>query len=445
MKKNLFKLFGTDGIRDLDSSGIFKKENIGKLVCATISSFRKLQGKAVNRAVIACDTRSSSPVISKRLREGLLNYVPEVVDLGIVPTPCLSYICKRWNCELGVMVTASHNPYYYNGIKFFASSGEKISESFENKIESLYDKLRFPCGKNKKSGLTDCHSKGLAVFFDKLNELGSTIRKKLVIDCANGIASLYARQILVNAGHEVRTKNDDVNKRPNFHCGAEYPLNLKKYQGESEIGVVYDGDMDRVLFLDEKGRLFDGDHIIALFAISMRKSGLMRKGSTVVLTTMANFGLEKFLVAEGFKVLRADVGDRYVLECMKQNDSILGGEQSGHIILRNIMPTGCGLTTTLFLLKSISNNRLSDYYGLVKKYPQKLVSIPVQKKIPLHSIRGFSRELDGINKMIDSNGRVVIRYSGTENKCRVMIECRDRVTLSKAINKMCSFIGKAGL
>ena len=431
------KYFGTDGIRGTVNKGNINGEMFFKFGLAA-GTFFKNQKKTKQIAIIAKDTRLSGYTLEPALVSGLTSAGIHVFTLGPLPTNGLAMLTKSMKANMGVMITASHNQYYDNGLKLFGPDGLKLSDKIENKIEALIDqKTIVNLSKPKVLGRvkrlengTEEYIKILRKNFPKNFNLKGV---KIAIDCANGAGYKSGPSLLKSLGAKVITIGAKPNGfNINYRCGSTYPkkiqIAVKKHK--ADIGISLDGDADRVIMCDEKGNIIDGDQIIAALAKRWKNKNMLRGG--VVGTLMSNYGLEKFLKRSKIKFLRSDVGDRYVKEKMKRNKFNLGGEQSGHIILGKFATTGDGLLVALEMLFSLrKGKKASKLFNVFKKTPQILENIEVKDKNIIDSIR-CKKAIKLASKIINGKGSLLVRKSGTESKIRIMVE-----SYNKRINKKC--------
>ena len=431
------KYFGTDGIRGTVNKGNINGEMFFKFGLAA-GTFFKNQKKTKQIAIIAKDTRLSGYTLEPALVSGLTSAGIHVFTLGPLPTNGLAMLTKSMKANMGVMITASHNQYYDNGLKLFGPDGLKLSDKIENKIEALIDqKTIVNLSKPKVLGRvkrlengTEEYIKILRKNFPKNFNLKGV---KIAIDCANGAGYKSGPSLLKSLGAKVITIGVKPNGfNINYRCGSTYPkkiqIAVKKHK--ADIGISLDGDADRVIMCDEKGNIIDGDQIIAALAKRWKNKNMLRGG--VVGTLMSNYGLEKFLKKSKIKFLRSDVGDRYVKEKMKRNKFNLGGEQSGHIILGKFATTGDGILVALEMLFSLrKRKKASKLFNVFKKTPQILENIEVKDKNIIDSIR-CKKAIKLASKIINGKGSLLVRKSGTESKIRIMVE-----SYNKRINKKC--------
>jgi len=433
------KYFGTDGIRGAINSKNINGDMFFKFGLASGTYF-KSQKKRKQIAIIAKDTRLSGYTLEPALVSGLTSAGMHVYTLGPLPTNGLAMLTKAMKANMGIMITASHNPHYDNGLKLFGPDGMKLSDKIEKKIEKLIDRkiiknLSSPnkLGRVKRleSG-TEQYLKIVKKNFPKEFNLRGL---RIVIDCANGAGYKAGPELLRSLGAKVMAIGVNPNgMNINHNCGSTYPnkirLAVKKHK--AHLGISLDGDADRIIMSDELGNIIDGDQIIA--AISKRwKDKKMLKGG-VVGTLMSNYGLEKFFSSENIKFLRSNVGDRYVKEKMQKNNFNLGGEQSGHIILGKFATTGDGLLVALETLFAIRKGRKASYFfNKFKKIPQVLENIEVKDKSIIKDLE-VKKSIKLAEKLMNGQGRILVRESGTETKIRVMGESENKKLLIKCMN-----------
>jgi len=431
------RYFGTDGIRGPVNQGNINGEMFFKFGLAA-GTFFKNQKKTKQTAIIAKDTRLSGYTLEPALVSGLASAGMHVFTLGPLPTNGLAMLTKSMKANMGIMITASHNPYHDNGLKLFGPDGLKLSDKIEKKIETLIDqKTITQLSKPKVLGRvkrlengTDEYIKILRKNFPKNFSLKGL---KIVIDCANGASYKSGPTLLKILGARVIATGIKPNGlNINYKCGSTFPKKIqaavKKYK--AHLGISLDGDGDRVIMSDEKGNIIDGDQIIAALAKRWKNKKMLRGG--VIGTLMSNYGLEKFFKRNKIKFLRADVGDRYVKEKMKKNKFNLGGEQSGHIILGKFATTGDGLLVALEILFSLrKGKKASKFFNVFKQTPQILENVEVKDKNIIDNIN-CKKAIKLVSKIINGKGRLLVRKSGTESKIRIMIESNN-----KKLNKKC--------
>jgi len=433
------KYFGTDGIRGTVNSKNINGDMFFKFGLASGTYFKTHQKKK-QIAIIAKDTRLSGYTLEPALVSGLTSAGMHVYTLGPIPTNGLAMLTKAMKANMGIMITASHNPYYDNGLKLFGPDGLKLSDKIEKKIEALIDRkiennLATPreLGRVKRleSGNQD-YIKILKKNFPKNFNLSGL---RIVIDCANGAGYKAGPELLKSLGAKVFAigiKPNGLNINEN--CGSTFPnkikLAVKKYK--AHIGISLDGDADRIIMCDEKSDIIDGDQIIAALAVRWKRKKMLRGG--VVGTLMSNYGLEKFFKSKNIKFQRTNVGDRYVKEKMQKNKFNLGGEQSGHIILGKFATTGDGLLVALEVLFSLrKGNKASNFFDTFKKTPQILENIDVKDKNIIKNI-DIKNSIKKAEKLMKGQGRILVRASGTESKIRVMGESENSKLLQKCLN-----------
>ena len=436
MKK---KYFGTDGIRGTVNTDNINGEKFFKFGLAAGTYFKNLKKKK-QIAIIAKDTRLSGYTLEPAIVSGLASAGMHIFTLGPLPTNGLAMLTKKMRANMGIMITASHNPYYDNGLKLFGPDGLKLSDKIEKKIESLIDSktvshLSDPKILGRVKRLEDGNDKYLKILKSNFPKNFSLKGMKIVIDCANGAGYKSAPIILSDLGAKVFSIGTNPNGlNINYKCGSTYPDIIKKYvkRYKADIGIALDGDADRVIMCDEKSKIIDGDQIIAMIAKRWRKKKILRGG--VVGTLMSNYGLEKFFLKEKIKFLRSNVGDRYVKEVMKKNNYNLGGEQSGHIILGKFATTGDGLLVALEVLfalrKGISASEIFKVYDSV---PQKLINIKVKDKKIINTFK-CKKAIKLAKTLLKNKGRLLVRPSGTEPKIRIMCESFNYSLINKCIN-----------
>ena len=432
------KYFGTDGIRGTVNKGNITGEKFFKFGLASGTYFKN-QKRTKQIAVIAKDTRLSGYTLEPALVSGLVSGGMHVFTLGPLPTNGLAMLTKSMKANMGIMITASHNPYYDNGLKLFGPDGMKLSDRIEKKIEKLIDakntkQLTNPKQLGRVKRLEDGNDRYIKILknnFPKDFHLNGT---KIVLDCANGAGYKSAPKLLEELGAKVISigvKPNGLNI--NDKCGSTYPSKIrsavKKFK--AHIGISFDGDADRIIMCDENGRIIDGDQIIAMLARRWKAKKILKGG--VVGTLMSNYGLENFLSKEKIKFLRSKVGDRYVKEKMKKLNFNLGGEQSGHIILGKFATTGDGLLVALEVLFSLrKGKKASKLLNVFKPLPQILENVIVRDKEIINT-PNCKNAIRKANVLMGSKGRILVRKSGTEPKIRIMAESNDKSRIYKCI------------
>ncbi len=432
------KYFGTDGIRGTVNQGNITGEKFFRFGLATATYFKN-QKKTKQIAIIAKDTRLSGYTLEPALVSGLASGGMHIFTLGPLPTNGLAMLTKSMKANMGIMITASHNPYYDNGLKLFGPDGMKLSDQIEKKIEKLIDassirQLTNPKKLGRVKRLEDGNDRYIEILkknFPKNFNLRST---KIVLDCGNGAGYIAAPKLLKNLGAKVISIGVKPNGfNINHKCGSTYPFKIqsavKRYK--AHLGIAFDGDADRIIMCDEKGKIIDGDQIIAMLAKRWKFKKILKGG--VVGTLMSNYGLESFLKKEKIKFFRSKVGDRYVKEKMKKLNFNLGGEQSGHIILGKFATTGDGLMVALEVLFSLrKGKKASRLLNIFKPLPQILENVTVKDKNIINKSK-CKAAIKKANKIIHNKGRLLIRKSGTEPKIRIMAESHDKNLILKCI------------
>ena len=433
------KYFGTDGIRGKVNLEKINGEMFFKFGLAAGTYFKNFN-KRKQVAIIAKDTRLSGYTLEPALVSGLASAGMHVFTLGPLPTNGLAMLTKKMSANMGIMITASHNPFYDNGLKLFGPDGLKLSDKIEKKIESLIDSkiiqnLSKPEFLGRVKRLENGNDKYLNILKNNFPKSFSLKGLKIAIDCANGAGYKSAPRLLESLGaktYEIGTLPNGINI--NDKCGSTYPKKIKSLtiKHKADLGISLDGDADRVILCNEKGKIIDGDQILATLATRWKKKKILRGG--VVGTLMSNYGLEKFFKRNKIKFVRADVGDRYVKEKMQKHNFNLGGEQSGHIILGKFATTGDGLLVALEILFSMrKGKKASQLFDNFKPTPQILENIIVKDKNIINS-KKCKKAIIKAKKMIKVKGRMLVRKSGTEPKIRVMGESEDKDLLLKCIN-----------
>ena len=436
MKK---KYFGTDGIRGTVNTSKINGEKFFKFGLAAGTYFKNLKKKK-QVAIIAKDTRLSGYTLEPALVSGLASAGMHIFTLGPLPTNGLAMLTKKMKANMGIMITASHNPYYDNGLKLFGPDGSKLSDKIERKIENLIDAktinhLSDPKTLGRVKRLEDGNDMYLKILKKNFPKDFSLKGMKIVIDCANGAGYKSAPKILKELGAKVFTVGVNPNGlNINQKCGSTHPEIIKKFVKihKAHIGIALDGDADRVIMCDEKSQIIDGDQIIATIAKRWKRKKILKGG--VVGTLMSNYGLENFFSNERIKFVRAKVGDRYVKEMMKGYNFNLGGEQSGHIILGNFAATGDGLLVALEILFALRKGKsANEIFKVYKSVPQKLINITVKNKKVINSLK-CRKAIKLANALIKNKGRLLVRPSGTEPKIRIMCESFNNTLIDKCIN-----------
>ena len=433
------KYFGTDGIRGKVNQGNINGEMFFKFGLAAGKYFQNLK-KTKQTAIIAKDTRLSGYSLEPALVSGLASAGMHVYTLGPLPTNGLAMLTKKMKANLGIMITASHNPYYDNGLKLFGPDGLKLSDKIEKKIEKLIDSriiknLSKPEILGRVQRLEDSNDKYIKILKSNFPNNFSLKGIKIAIDCANGAGYKSGPKLFKSLGAKVYSIGTSPNGlNINNKCGSTFPNNIKFLVKKHRVnlGISLDGDADRIILCDENRKIIDGDQIIAMLANRWKRKKILKGG--VIGTLMSNYGLQNYFKQQKIRFIRANVGDRYVKEKMQKNGFNLGGEQSGHIILGKFATTGDGLLVALEVLFSMrKGKKASELFNIFKSTPQILENVNVKDKSIINSPK-CKKAIKLASKLIKNQGRMLVRKSGTESKIRIMGESDNKVLLSKCIN-----------
>ncbi|WP_456431842.1 phosphoglucosamine mutase [Thermosulfuriphilus sp.] len=428
------RLFGTDGIRGLANEHPMTPETALKLGRAIAYYFRKIGGH--HRVLIGKDTRLSGYMLETALASGICSMGANVLLVGPLPTPAIAFLTSSMRADAGVVISASHNPYPDNGIKVFSGDGFKLPDETEAELEALMESPELdnhrPTGDGvgKAFRIDDARGRYIVFLKQAFPKEFTLDGLRLVLDCAHGAAYRVAPAVFEELGAEViKLGVDPDGLNINNRCGALYPevVQAKVRETGADMGIALDGDADRVIVVDERGEIVDGDHIMAICAQAMARAGRLQK-NTVVATIMSNMGLEVCLKKMGLRLLRTKVGDRYVVEAMREGGYNLGGEQSGHLIFLDYMTTGDGTLAALMLLAVMlkEGKSLSELAQIMETYPQVLINVRVSRRLPPEEIPGLMELKSQIERKLSNRGRIVIRPSGTEPVYRVMVEGEDQ-------------------
>ena len=432
------KYFGTDGIRGQVNSKNINGDMFFKFGLAAGRYFTNLKKKK-QTAIIAKDTRLSGYALEPALVSGLASSGMHVYTLGPLPTNGLAMLTKSMNANLGIMITASHNLFYDNGLKLFGPDGLKLSDKIQKKIENLIDSkveshLSEPKFLGRVKRLETGNDEYIKILKKKIPKKLKLKNIKIVLDCANGAGYKSAPKLIKSLGAKLILIGNKPNGfNINENCGSTFPSKLQRYvkKYNADLGISLDGDADRVIMCDEKGSIIDGDQIIAALALQWKKKKILRGG--VVGTLMSNYGLETFFKNKGIKFIRANVGDRYVKEVMQKKQFNLGGEQSGHIILGKFATTGDGLLVALEVIQALNNKiKASNLFNVFEKIPQILKNVKINDETTLKK-PSVKKSIKKANDLIKGQGRILVRKSGTEPKIRIMGESKNKVLLKKCI------------
>ena len=452
------KIFGTDGVRGVANVEPVTAETALKLGRAAAHVITQLNPRTAAqetrpKIVLGKDTRLSGYMLENALVAGITSLGVDVLLIGPLPTPGVAYITRSLRADAGIMLSASHNPYEDNGIKFFRHDGYKLDDQIEEEIEQLVftggiDSIRPTAGKIGRAARID-DALGRYVEFAKASfpRRMSLEGMHVAVDVANGAAYKSTPCILRELGAEVFLAHNEPNgTNINAECGSMHPEEIQRMVKETgaHVGITHDGDADRALLCDENGALVDGDEIMAIAATDLLRSGRLQQ-RTLVATVMSNFGLDEALGAAGGKVMRTKVGDRYVIEEMLRGEMNLGGEQSGHIIFRDFSTTGDGIVSALQILRIMheTGQPLSELKKCLTKYPQAQRNLKVKAKPPIDELREVVKLRDEAERELAGRGRVLLRYSGTEPKIRLLIEGRELSQIDRQADRIADAIQKA--
>jgi phosphoglucosamine mutase len=445
------KLFGTDGIRGTANQYPMTPDMVVKIGQA-IGHLLQKQNGGVKKVVIGKDTRLSGYMIEQALASGLNSMGIFVQLVGPLPTPGIGYLTRTMRASAGIVISASHNPFHDNGIKVFGPDGFKIAEEMENEIERLVleEDLTQYLPPSREIGRTrrieDAQGRYI-VYVKGTFPLEYTLDgMRIVLDTANGASYKVAPSVFQELGAEVIQLGDDPNgTNINDKVGALYPAKLAEavLQYRADVGISLDGDADRVIMVDEAGEIVNGDRILAICALHMKERGLLKK-NTLVATQMSNFGLEKRMNESGIKVIKTGVGDKYVVDEMRKNGTNLGGEQSGHIIFLDHTTTGDGCIAALSVLAVMkqTEKKMSELNHVFEDVPQVLINLRVRHRKELHQIAGYDALIKSIETKLNGDGRLFVRFSGTEPVIRVLVEGPDKAAISHYAEQIASFLEK---
>ncbi|MDD5786657.1 phosphoglucosamine mutase [Campylobacter lanienae] len=442
------KLFGTDGVRGLAGQ---KLDAMTAMRLAMAAGIYFRAHSKTNKILVGKDTRKSGYMIETAIVAGLTAVGYDVVQIGPMPTPAIAFLTEDMRCDAGIMISASHNPFYDNGIKFFDASGNKLDEKGEKDIEEIYFDSNL-IEHNQKTGLDIGSAKRIDDVIGRyIVHIKNSFPKELtlkglrvVLDVANGAAYKVAPTVFSELGAEIIVLNDKPNgTNINENCGALHPeklaIEVKKLR--ADIGFAFDGDADRLVVVDDKANVVDGDALLGILATYLDENNMLSK-KEIVSTIMSNAALDDYLNRRQITLKRSNVGDKYVLKLMKENGINFGGEQSGHIIFSDFSKTGDGLVSALQVSACIlkSGKKASEIFGKVKPYPQKLLNLKISHKRPLDEIKGI-KDLE--NELDKLHIRSLFRYSGTENLIRLLLEGKDEYLVNKKMEEVEKFFIKA--
>ena len=424
------KLFGTDGVRGIANEYPMTPE-MAMQIGQAVSYILKKKGHRP-RIVIGKDTRLSGYMLESALVAGITSMGADAINIGPLPTPGIAFITTNLDADAGIVISASHNPFEDNGIKIFSKTGFKLADEQEIDIEELIfsekisEKLSPPTEIGKAYRETDAPGRYIVFLKQSFPRNLSLEGMKIVIDCANGATYKVAPLLFKEMRADLTALNTDPDgMNINLNCGALHPEGLAKkvLQSSADIGLAFDGDGDRLIVVDEKGSIVSGDQIMAICTVDLKEEGIL-KNNTLVTTVMSNMGLSIALEKMGVKQVKSKVGDRYVLEEMLKKDAVIGGEDSGHLLFLDHHTTGDGILSALQLLSVMKkkNKPLSELANIMKVFPQVTVNVDVKSKPPIEEQREIMDAIKEVEKALGNEGRVLVRYSGTQTMCRVMVE-----------------------
>ncbi len=441
------KYFGTDGVRSIWGQFPLTEDFVTKLGYCALKELSKHAPDNTNKNIfIAQDSRASGKAILECLTKGIRAAGYNVLSLGISTTPSVSILTQKYKNICGIVISASHNPAEFNGIKFFSAQGTKLNEDIEDNIEREIENLKTVPAEQENTKFLEVPEKVeeyIAFLKSTLTQTPDLKGLSIVLDCANGASSKIAPRIFKELGAKVTVINNtpdgfNINK----NAGALHTEGLQEAvkKSKADLGLSFDGDADRLIAVTEEGTVFDGDNVISTVALYLKEQGKL-KGNKAVLTIMANLGLINFLKANGVDPVLTKVGDKYVFEELTKNNLSVGGETSGHVIFRDIAPAGDGILTALQLLGIVKSTgkKLSHFKNMWQKYPLKLVPVKVEKKIPLEEVDGFCPYLKELESSMGDKGRIVVRYSGTEPLLRVLVEDESKEKVEDICQKVVEF------
>jgi len=441
------RMFGTDGVRGIANSELtpeiaFQLGKAGALVLT--------KGAHKPKILVAKDTRISGDLLENAMISGILSVGAEAVVLGVIPTPAVAYLVRKYNADAGVMISASHNPVEFNGIKFFNGEGYKLNDALEDDIqiliESKFEGIHVPIGAD--IGHVSFATRAVDDYVDfTVGTLDGDLKGlKVALDCANGASFEAAERAFKKLGAEVHVIHNTPNGiNINDKCGSTHPEILMKFvvDNQCDLGLAFDGDSDRCLAVDEKGNLVNGDFIILISGLYLKEIGKL-KDDTIVVTVMSNLGLMLAAKELGLNVAITGVGDRYVLENIIENNYTLGGEQSGHVIFKDYNTTGDGIVTAIQLANIVKSKKtpLSELSSIMKELPQVLVNVKIPNELKkIHETdEEIIAEIKAVEEALDGRGRVLIRPSGTEPLVRIMIEGEDQSEINRFAHKIAQLI-----
>ena len=426
------RLFGTDGVRGKAGEYPLDHETVARLGAALVRAMRGSSTARQLRFIVGRDTRESGEWIERELARGIRSEGAVLTSAGVIPTPAVAYVTRSMTYDAGLVISASHNPFQDNGIKVFSGRGEKFTESLERQVEAIVADRTWQVNGSAdepvpRTDVIDAYIAHARLALPAPERLGAFT---LAVDTANGATTTVAPRLFKELGFEVDLVGATPDGRNiNLDCGSTHPEHLAAIVRDRghRMGVAFDGDGDRAIFIDAEGRVVDGDAVLLMCARHMKTSGRL-KGNAIVATVMSNIGLEIGLRESGIELVRCPVGDKYVMEEMLKRDLSLGGEQSGHIILSEFLFTGDGIVTAMNVLRVMaeSGRELADLASQLVTYPQVLVNVRVREKKELRAVPAIAAAMDRVEERLAGQGRLLVRYSGTEPLLRVMLEGKDQ-------------------
>jgi len=444
------KLFGTDGVRGTAGRHPLDPTTVRRLGAALVRALRPGVDGPV-RFLAGRDTRESGVWIERELACGVASQGGTLESTGVVPTPAIAYLTRHAGYSAGVVLSASHNPYEDNGIKVFSGAGAKFTEALEEQVESIVADRSWevPAQEAGPVAAIDLREPYLEHLLAILPPAERTAGMRVAIDCANGAAVSVAPRLFAELGFDVHGIGVSPDGRNiNLQCGSTAPDGLARLvvEGGYQVGVAFDGDSDRAIFVDAAGRVVNGDAVLLMCAKRMKAEGRL-KGNAIVATVMSNIGLELALREAGIEMVRCAVGDKYVMEELGRRDLSLGGEQSGHVIFSDYLFTGDGLATALHVLRTMhaSGRALADLASDLTSYPQVLLNLRVQEKVDLRTLPEVAAVMDAVEARLEGHGRLLVRYSGTEPLLRVMLEGRDEDEIRRWGEEILTAVREAGV
>ena len=445
------RLFGTDGVRGKAGDPPLDEKTVRALGAALVQALKSPRtdarggpgsveglGDVPVRFLVGRDTRESGEWIERELARGIRSQGGELVSAGIIPTPAVAYLTPRKGFTAGLVISASHNPFEDNGIKVFSGAGEKFTEALERRVESFVEAEQTVAPAGGPVEQIDYREDYVNHLKEILQGDARTANMRVAVDCANGATTTIAPRLFQELGFDTRCIGCEPDGRNiNLKCGSTAPQQLARVvvDGKYDLGIAYDGDGDRAIFVDATGAVVDGDAVMLMCAKHMKAEGRL-KGNAVVATVMSNIGLEIALRDAGIAIVRSPVGDKYVMEEMINRGLSLGGEQSGHVIFSDYLFTGDGLATSLHVIRVMlaTGRSLADLAAELTTFPQVLVNVRVQQKVDLNTIPEVAAVMSSVESKLAGQGRLLVRYSGTEPLLRVMLEGRDQTEITRWAN-----------